>query len=114
MGQWGMGFWAYCKAVQKCFWKDLVPRVEWVVVALIVGAITAVLLDKFALVGNGQVWLRILVAAIPAAVILLAYAAVHALRAPWKLHRAEAYAHNDTREQLEGEITDLKRLNCVA
>ena len=110
-----MEFWAYWRAVLKRFWKDLLPRVEWVVVAILVGSITAWLLDKFALAGAGQVWLRILVAAIPACIILFVYALVHAARAPWKVHQNAANKHSEEIGSLsQDHLGELGKLRDAA
>lgn len=71
--------------------KDIRPRVEWMLIALFVGILGALLLDRFGLVAKGQILLRITVATIPAVLIAAAYFLWHAVMAPWKVHN-ERYA----------------------
>jgi hypothetical protein len=103
-----MDFIPYWKLVRKQFWKDLRPRVEWLLVAVGGGAVGAWLLDYFIL-AKGQIWVRIVVAAIPALLIVSLYALYHAIRAPWKVH-GEALERDAKSSQLLAEMSGRSEL----
>jgi hypothetical protein len=94
-------FWEYYGLVYSRFCTAIKPKLEASVIAVFVGIAGAFLLDQLHLVPTGQIFLRILVAAIPALVILLAYFGVHAIRAPWT-------THNEIQKDREEEFNEIR------
>lgn len=96
------GFGRYYRRVFAQIRTDAGRRLEWAVIAVTVATIGVFLYKVFGLIPTGQVSLRILLAAVSVAMVLLCYLGSYAVRAPWRMHNSLLQERASILEALAG------------